>query len=69
MRLSILVPVYNVSEYLPVLLEKLSSNLPLDTEVVFYNDASTDHSLALLEDFKQTHPEICIRILLSLIHI
>lgn len=66
MRLSILVPVYNVSEYLPVLLEKLSSNLPLDTEVVFYNDASTDHSLALLEDFQQTHPEICIRILCGL---
>ena len=66
MRLSILIPVYNVDIYLPELLQKLSLNLLPNIEIIFYNDASTDNSLSLINDFKLTYPNANIHILCGL---
>jgi glycosyltransferase involved in cell wall biosynthesis len=63
MRLSILVPVYNVAIYLSALLQELLTDLPADMELVFYDDASTDDSLVLIQTFQKKHPCVPIRIL------
>ena len=46
--LSILVPVYNESECLPLLYERLcavTATLPCEVEIFFVNDGSTDYTL------------------------
>lgn len=63
MRLSILVPVYNVASYLSALLQKLLTDLPADIELVFYDDASTDDSLVQIQTFKKNNPCLPVRIL------
>jgi len=54
MRLSIIIPVYNVERYLPDCLASLDTAMgagakPEPFELIFINDASTDGSLAMLE--------------------
>jgi glycosyltransferase involved in cell wall biosynthesis len=63
MQLSILIPVYNVAAYLPDLLQDLLPKLPLNTEVIFYDDASPDNSIAIIEEFLLSYPCVQIRIL------
>lgn len=63
MQLSILIPVFNVAAYLPDLLQDLLPNLPIDTEVIFYDDASPDNSIAIIEKFLLSYPFNSVRIL------
>lgn len=63
MQLSILIPVYNVAAYLPDLLQDLLSELPLNAEIIFYDDASPDNSIAIVEEFMLLYPRVQIRIL------
>ncbi|PIT62773.1 glycosyltransferase family 2 protein [Snodgrassella alvi] len=63
MQLSILIPVYNVAAYLPDLLQDLLPKLPLNTEIIFYDDASPDNSIAIIEEFLLSYPCVQIRIL------
>lgn len=54
--LSVVVPVYNEKEVLPEFHRRLSNvlkDLPLDYEVVYVNDGSTDTTLSLLEEIKR----------------
>jgi dolichol-phosphate mannosyltransferase len=51
--LSLVLPVYNEQEVIPILHERLQaffSTLGVDTEVIFVDDGSTDASLSLLRD-------------------
>lgn len=51
--ISIIIPVYNEERNLPVIYRQLSntvSALPYDFEILFINDASTDHSQAVIDD-------------------
>ncbi|WP_338359643.1 glycosyltransferase [Yeosuana marina] len=62
MILSIIVPVYNVQDYLKTCIDSLfeqdlSTN---DYEVIAVNDGSTDTSLNILEDLKKTYTSIKI---------
>jgi len=56
---SVVIPVYNEQESLPLLFGRLMpvmENLGRSYEVVFINDGSRDHSLALLLDCKDRFP-------------
>ncbi len=50
-KISILVPVYNVESYLPQCLDSLISQTLHDLEIICINDGSTDHSLAILQQY------------------
>lgn len=49
--ISIIVPVYNVADYLPQCLDSLVSQTYRDIEIICVNDGSTDRSLAILEEY------------------
>lgn len=59
MELSVVVPVYNESEVLPVLIERLKSvleTLKSDYEVIFVDDCSTDDTKKIIENVFQLNP-------------
>lgn len=60
-KLSLLVPMYNESEVLPVFFEtvlKQLENLEIDVEFVCVNDGSKDSTLALLKEYAANDPRI-----------
>jgi glycosyltransferase involved in cell wall biosynthesis len=62
-NLSILIPVFNVESYLSELLDTLLPDLPALTEVIFYDDFSSDNSLAVIRQYQQNYPDINVRVL------
>jgi glycosyltransferase involved in cell wall biosynthesis len=59
-ELSLIVPVYNEEENLPLLMEAICASMqPLnrDWEVIFVDDGSTDHSLDVLKRLIETNSE------------
>lgn len=60
MKLSVIVPVYNVEKYLPRCLDSLLRQGldPGEWEVICVNDGSPDNCPAILAEYEQTHPEI-----------
>ena len=57
-KLSIVVPCYNVEEYLPACLESLVDQDLEDIEVVCVDDGSTDGTPAVIERYAKTHPHM-----------
>lgn len=55
LKLSIIIPVYNVEPYLARCLDScLKQNIPADEyEIIVVNDGSTDHSVAIVESYIQ----------------
>lgn len=51
MKVSLIIPIYNAEKTLPATLESIRAQRFRDFEVVFAEDASTDGSAALLEQF------------------
>ena len=51
MKLSIIIPVYNVSEYLERCLNSIINQTYKNLEIICINDGSTDNSLEILNDF------------------
>lgn len=51
MRFSIVVPVYNVEEYLPFCLDSINDQVFRDFEVVLVNDGSSDNSAEICRGF------------------
>jgi len=61
--LSIVIPVFNEEESLPILFEELGRALRAvakSYEIVCVNDASTDSSAAVLADLQREHPELVV---------
>ena len=60
MKVSIIVPVYNLEKYLVRCLDSLLNQDLNETEyeIIFINDGSTDGSGELLADFQEKHPAI-----------
>ena len=56
MKLSIVVPVYNVQDYLAACLDSALDAARSDYEIVAVNDGSTDASGAILADFAARYP-------------
>jgi glycosyltransferase involved in cell wall biosynthesis len=62
MRLSIVVPVYNVQKYISYCLDSLlnqSLNVN-DYEIILINDGSTDGSLSICENYEEQHSNIYV---------
>lgn len=57
---SILVPVYNVEQYVGKCLDSLLAQTWPDIEIVLINDGSTDDSLKICEDYASRHDNIHI---------
>ncbi len=58
MKLSIIVPVYNVKDYLDKCLESLINISYIDYEVILINDGSTDCSDNICESYQSKFPHI-----------
>ena len=57
MELSIIVPIYNVEDYLEECLKSLYNIKNIKLEIILVNDGSKDNSFKIMEKFKETHPE------------
>ena len=49
--LSVIIPVYNVQEYLGRCLESVIQNTYKNLEIICINDGSTDHSFEILQEY------------------
>ena len=56
-RVSIIIPVHNVAEFLPQCLESVAAIDWPDKEIILVDDASTDHSGLICDEFCSRHPE------------
>jgi len=59
--LSVIIPIYNEEGNIPVLFQRLNevvSKLNVDTEYIFINDGSGDHSLLLIKQLASKYPFI-----------
>jgi glycosyltransferase involved in cell wall biosynthesis len=57
---SIIIPVYNVEQYLQDCLNSVVKQYYIDYELICVNDGSTDGSLVVLEEYQQKYPQITI---------
>ena len=51
MKISVIIPVYNVEKYLRECLDSVINQTYKDLEIICVNDASTDSSLSILEEY------------------
>ena len=56
-KISVIVPVYNVERYLPACMDSLVNQTMEDIEIIAVNDGSPDNSLAILEDYQERYPQ------------
>ena len=59
-KVSIIVPVYNVEKYLRQCLDSIISQTLKEIEIICLNDGSTDSSLSILEDYSRNDSRIRI---------
>lgn len=57
-KISIIVPVYNVAEYIPKCLDSLINQTYKNLEIICVNDGSKDNSLEILNEYKQKDKRI-----------
>ena len=62
MKLSIIIPVYNVEQYIRSCVESVFAQGVNDDEfeVIFVNDGTQDRSFDILEDYVSTHNNVLI---------
>ena len=59
-KISVIIPVYNVEKYLPECLDSIVNQTLKDIEVICINDGSTDDSLKILEKYAEKDDRIKI---------
>lgn len=57
MELSIIVPIYNVEDYLEECLKSLYNIKNIKLEIILVNDGSKDNSFKIMKKFKEIYPE------------
>jgi glycosyltransferase involved in cell wall biosynthesis len=58
-RISIILPVYNVAEFLPQCLQSIVDQSPeFEFEALLIDDCSTDHSRSICNDYAGRHPQL-----------
>lgn len=58
MKVSVIVPVYNVEKYLEKSLESLANQTLKDIEIIVVNDGSPDNSQEIIDKYVQKYPTI-----------
>ena len=56
--LTVIIPVYNTSEYLGRCIESVTNQTEHNIEIIIINDASTDKSDVVIQNYIATHPKI-----------
>ncbi len=59
-KVSIIIPIYNIEQYLIRCMESVCNQTLSDIEIIAVNDASPDNSLAILKKFQAQDPRIII---------
>lgn len=59
-KVSIILPVYNVEQYLPKCLDSIVNQTYINLEIICVNDETPDNSLKILEDYAQKDNRIII---------
>lgn len=59
-NLSVVVPVYNVEQYLPRCLDSLLAQTRQPEEIILVDDGSTDGSGAICDEYRQKHKNIVV---------
>ena len=67
-KVSVILPVYNVSDYLRQCMDSIVGQTLKDIEIICVDDGSTDDSLAILKEYEAKDQRVKV-IQLSLIHI
>ena len=57
-KVSIIIPVYNVEEYLPRCLESCIAQTYRNIEILVVNDGSKDQSLQIIQSFQEKDPRV-----------
>ena len=57
MDLSIIIPIYNVEEYLRECLDSIYKIKGIKKEVILVNDGSTDNSQDIIDEYKKLYEE------------
>jgi glycosyltransferase involved in cell wall biosynthesis len=57
MKISVIVPVYNVENYLEKCLNSLVNQTLQEIEILVINDGSTDDSQKIIDDFQSKFPQ------------
>ena len=57
---SVIIPVYNTEDYLRQCLDSAVHQTLRDIEIICINDGSTDHSLAILEEYQAIDPRVAV---------
>ena len=62
MKLSIIIPAYNVEEYIPYCLESIYEQQvsDIDFEVIVVNDGSTDSTVKIVKGFQENHNNLTL---------
>ena len=66
MKLSIIIPVYNEERTISTLLEKVVEaplQFEIDKEIICIDDCSEDRSVELIENYKELHEEVDLRVI------
>ena len=58
MKVSIIVPVYNVEKYIGKCLDSLVNQTLKDIEIIIINDGSTDGSQKIIDKYKKKYPKL-----------
>ncbi len=59
-KISVIIPIYNVEQYLAKCLDSLVNQTLKDIEIICVNDCSTDNSLSIIEDYASKDDRIKI---------
>ena len=57
-KITVIIPVYNTEKFLKDCLDSLVEETEKDIEIIAIDDASTDHSLEILEEYAKIYPNI-----------
>lgn len=59
-KVSVIVPCYNVEQFLPRCLDSLVNQTLKDIEIICVNDASPDNSIAILRDYETRYSNVVV---------
>lgn len=59
-NISIIIPIYNVQDYLRKCLDSLYQQIRPDYEVILVNDGSTDNSPAICREYQEKYPDTIV---------
>ena len=57
-KVSVIIPVYNVEEYIGLTLDSLVNQTLKDIEIIVIDDGSTDNSRQIIEDYEKKYKNI-----------